>query len=306
MAIVGNLSVFSLPNILQMFERAGKTGQLSICAPAGIHRIWFYQGRVITAIIPKQEFALKQMLLLSGHLRPEAVNYLKSLSELNEPIGTSLKQRGLVKPSTLTLAFRKQIQVGVYQLLQLSKGKFWFLANAPLPYEEMTGLSKGGTDIAVEGLRQIETTNTVDENLPRPDSIFIRASQELPLLKLSSLEWSILENVTLEYKLCDLSQVLKADLLEVRKACRRLLQVGLLEEIMVVPVNPRNRPTKTPPSQKAASISRGYSSSNSPAIRSNPTATVVANDPQKTAINPNLLGRFASMLNGCNRSRSVA
>ena len=42
MAIVGDLQEFSLPDLLQLIEKGSKTGQLSVWAPNGIYKIWFY------------------------------------------------------------------------------------------------------------------------------------------------------------------------------------------------------------------------------------------------------------------------
>ncbi len=69
MAMLGDLSEFSLSDILQMFERAAKTGQLSIWAPTGIHRIWFYQGRVITALSPDKQKHLRRSAVVTSFLR---------------------------------------------------------------------------------------------------------------------------------------------------------------------------------------------------------------------------------------------
>ncbi|MGY2754018.1 hypothetical protein ACVW0Q_002339 [Thermostichus sp. MS-CIW-21] len=113
-------------------------------------------------------------------------------------------------------------------LFALEAGQFSFLPNVPLPYREMTGLSKGASAVALEALQQLRLDQRPEENLPQPDSYFWRTSTELPLYKLSPLEWAILEQVSPARNLVELAQALKADLLEVRYACARLAKLGLL------------------------------------------------------------------------------
>ncbi len=231
MAMLGDLSEFSLPDILQMFERAAKTGQLSIWAPTGIHRIWFYQGRVITALSPDKQQHLRQLLVDCQAIDHKTALHLSTFCTLSEPIGSYLRKQSLTSSAQLAVVFRHQLKTGLYSLFALKAGQFRFAANVPLPYDEMTGMSKGGMDAAMEGLRQFESLEQNLKDLPQPDSTLVKMTSELPLLKLSGLEWGIWERISSENPVRAIAQQLQADLLEVRKACLRLMQVGLIEEI---------------------------------------------------------------------------
>lgn len=233
MAMLGDLSEFSLPDILQMFERAAKTGQLSIWAPTGIHRIWFYQGRVITALTPDKQQYLRQLLIDCQAIDSQTALHLSTFCQLNEPLGSYLRKQSLTSPAQLAIVFRQQLKTGLYSLFALKSGQFRFAANVPLPYDEMTGMSKGGMDAAMEGLRQFESLEQNLKDLPQPDSTLVKMASELPLLKLSSLEWGIWERIGAENPVRVIAQQLRVDLLDVRKACLRLIQVGLIEEIPV-------------------------------------------------------------------------
>lgn len=240
MAIVGDLQEFSLPDLLQLIERGSKTGQLSIWAPNGIYKIWFYQGRVIAALPPEEEHRLESLLARSGLVSERVVEKLASFCGLEEPLGRCLQRQGLISPAALAKLFRHQLQVGLYSLFALEAGHFSFLPNSPMPYREMTGLSKGASAVVLEGLQQLQLDQLPEENLPQPDSYFWRTSTELPLYKLSALEWGILEQVSPSRRLTDLARLLGADLLEVRYACARLAKLGL--------ISPCDRPTAIVPS----------------------------------------------------------
>jgi len=228
MAIVGDLREFSLPDLLQLVERGSKTGQLSIWAPNGIYKIWFYQGRVIATLPPEEEHRLERLLARSALVSDRVVEKLASFCGAQEPLGRYLQRQGLISPADLAKLFRHQLQVGLYCLFALEVGQFSFLTGVPMPYREMTGLSKSATAAVLEALQQIKWDQRPEEDLPQPDSYFWRTSTELPLYKLSALEWGILEQVSPSRRLTDVARALGADLLEVRYACARLAKLGLI------------------------------------------------------------------------------
>jgi len=227
MAMLGDLQEFSLGDLLHLMEKGKKSGQLSVWAPNGIYRIWLYQGRVIAALPPEEKHRLENLLTGSRLVDSQVISQLVARG-LEEPLGRCLQQQGLISPVDLVKLFRHQLQVGLYCLFALEAGQFSFLPNVPLPYQEMTGLSKEASAVVLEGLQQLKQDQRREENLPQPDSYFWRTSLELPLYQLSPLEWSILEQVSPSRKLADLARALGADLLEVRYACARLAKLGLI------------------------------------------------------------------------------
>ncbi|MDX2270949.1 MAG: DUF4388 domain-containing protein [Cyanobacteriota bacterium] len=282
MAMVGDLQEFSLPDLLQLIERGSKTGQLSVWAPNGIYRIWFYQGRIIAAVPPEKEHHLEQLLANSGFSSDRVVAKLASLCPLNEPLGICLQRQDLIAPPALAKLFRQQLRMGLYSLFSLEGGQFSFTANAPMPYGEMTGLSKGSTAAIMEGLRLLETSQKPVEDLPQPDDRFFRTSHELPLFKLSTLEWSIWEQVSPYRKLHDIAQLLHADLLEVRRAAARLKTVGLIDLYT-------DKSTSSQLTPKEASV---------PAqpLPTSPVKSRIEGSPEP--ISSSLLSRLASVLRG--------
>jgi hypothetical protein len=227
MAMLGDLQEFSLCDLLHLMEKGKKAGQLSIWAPNGIQRIWFYQGRVVAALTPEEKHRLESLLTRFGLVDEQVVSQLVARG-LEEPLGRCLQRQGLISPVDLAKLFRHQLQTGLYSLFALESGQFSFLPNVPMPYREMTGLSKGATAAVLEALQQLKLEQRPEKDLPEPDSCFWRTSTELPLFKLSALEWGILEQVSPSRKLTALAQALGADLLEVRYACARLAKLGLI------------------------------------------------------------------------------
>jgi hypothetical protein len=233
MGMLGNLEDFSLSNILQMFERSSKSGKLSIWTPNGIYRIWFYQGRIISGVSPKPENSLRNFLQSHPEADPKLKSFLNSALSIDRPLGTYLKEKELVSPKLLAEAFRQQLQMVVDGIVNYQTGQFRFTSNLPFPYLEMTGLSKSATEVALQGLRQVEVRHQLEASLPQADSTLLRLTKELPLVNLSALEWSVWEQTSRGLSIKNLAQKLGQDLVEVRQAGARLIQIGLLEEITV-------------------------------------------------------------------------
>jgi DNA-binding MarR family transcriptional regulator len=229
--MLGDLQDFSLPDLFQMFRKAQKSGQLSIWTPQGIFRIGLYQGRLISIISPDWQMRLKSLLFKDQPLSPKSAVSLPNMSLLEEPLGTYLSKKELVSPQQLTQVFRQQLQQVLYPLFTLTTGQFRFASNVPIPFEEITGLSKDAIEVAIEALRFIEDTREDYEHLPQPDGSFVRTAKDLPTLNLSPNEWSVLERINPDIAVCEIAAQLLLDLLEVRKICARLEKVGLIQPL---------------------------------------------------------------------------
>jgi hypothetical protein len=289
MAIVGDLQEFYLPDLLQLIEKGSKTGQLSVWAPNGIYKIWFYQGRVIAALPPEEEHRLEGLLARSGLVSERVVEKLASFCGPEEPLGRCLQRQGLISPVALAKLFRHQLQVGLYSLFALEAGQFSFLPSVRLPYREMTGLSKGASAVVLEALQQLKLDQRPEESLPQPDSYFWRTSSELPLYRLSPLEWGVLEGVSPSRNLAELARALGADLLEVRYACARLAKLGL--------ISPCDGPTAIVPSllvsDKLTAVAESLE-----AAKEKPSTKLPSFSQGSDRVKPSLVSRLATLLRG--------
>lgn len=255
MAMVGNLHDFSFSELLHILGRGSKTGQLSVWAPSGIAHIWFYQGRIVCAAPPGQTSNLQQQLALDVELQSKcsgsSEQVLSKLASLccpvNQPLGSCLRKQGLISPSGLVRAFRQQLNKGVYILFELENGHFKFKSTAPMPYGEMTGLSKDCMDIALEGLRRLEMQKQQLINLPDESACFRRSSDDLPSVRLSPIEWSVWEQVSPHRQLRHIALELETELVEIQQVCGRLLHVGLIQATAYLPPLPTRRPEASDP-----------------------------------------------------------
>jgi hypothetical protein len=281
MSLLGNLSEVSLPDLLLQLEREQRSGMLSIWSPIGIYRIWFYEGRLIGAVSPDKKYALLQLLIDAGSIDSGLANSFTQ--EFQEPLGNHLRKYGLINPPDLAKAFRRQLAVGLYGIFSLDVAQFKFSDNVPMPYGELTGLSKGSMEAALEGLRQIDILSSAPQALPSPDSVYKPASKELPPLQFSSLEWKIWEQLSAAATLGQLAERVKVEFGEVGKIVARLARLGLVVETSL---------------QRSVALA-GVGESHGHGV----TAAVVASANRSSAstvtpVNATLLKRFKSFLNG--------
>lgn len=293
MAMIGDLEDFGFSELLQILGRGEKSGQLSVWSPSGVCHIWFYQGRVVAATPPGEQPNLQQRLSISPELQKtcggsseRVVGKLATLCcPINQPLGACLRKQSLITSAGLAMVFRQQLREGVYALFELSAGQFSFNAKAPIPYGEMTGLSKECLDVAIEGLRQVEKRKQVQE-LPREEACFCRISDDLPLVRLSPLEWSVWEQVSPRKRLSQMALELETDLLSIRQTCSRLLQAGLIQEAIDMPES-----SPSPSAQRSSAHLEELV----------PASTGDGSGPDK--VNPTLLNRLASALRSIQNTR---
>ena len=244
---------------------------------------------MIAALPPEEEHRLEGLLARSGLVSERVVEKLASFCGPEEPLGRCLQRQGLISPVALAKLFRHQLQVGLYSLFALEAGQFSFLPSVRLPYREMTGLSKGASAVVLEALQQLKLDQRPEESLPQPDSYFWRTSSELPLYRLSPLEWGVLEGVSPSRNLAELARALGADLLEVRYACARLAKLGL--------ISPCDGPTAIVPSllvsDKLTAVAESLE-----AAKEKPSTKLPSFSQGSDRVKPSLVSRLATLLRG--------
>jgi hypothetical protein len=192
-------------------------------------------------------------LLDLSFINAEQFDRLNSLTSLSEPLGKYLEIKSWISVKNLVEAFRHQMQLGLYALLQLKSGQFYFMAREQFPYAEMTGFNKGATDAALEGLNS--QTDSDRSDLPKLSSYFSRISDRYSTLNLSMTELSLMNWLKTPKTLDNFSQMMKIEPLEVQMTCKRLQKLGLIEEsIELVKVTMKEQ--KEPEQVKSQKIDR--------------------------------------------------
>lgn len=178
MAITGNFSDFSLPELFLFLEQGHKSGLLYIGflpennkhSPTQVNYFWLYQGRVVAAADRLDQQGLTLMIAQRGWISERVISRVVQICPSNTPMGLCLKSQGLLQPEQLKLLFNTQVVRQVSSLLEIKDGLFTFDPTATLPTAEMTGISMSATEVTLMSLRTLRDWKALADKLPDPAS----------------------------------------------------------------------------------------------------------------------------------------
>ncbi len=148
MSITSSLADFSFPEILQFIETGRKTGLLTLTnlpeseAVPPIFYIWVERGRLMAAAkcLDHQGLVrlIEQRQWISERVFDKIVHWC---CPIDAPLGSYLKNQGVLRPEHLKKLFNVQVLQPVNALFHLKEGQLQFDQDVYAPKREMTGLS---------------------------------------------------------------------------------------------------------------------------------------------------------------------
>ncbi|MDB9305922.1 MULTISPECIES: DUF4388 domain-containing protein [Cyanophyceae] len=241
MAITGNFTDFSLPELLHFLDHGKKTGLLAIELPSANSKIqhyyiWLHQGRVIAAADRLDEKGLTLMIAQRGWISERVISRVTQICPtfINTPLGLSLKSQGLLEAEQLKQLFKTQVIRQISSLFQAEDGSFTFKPTTNLPIAEMTGLSMSATEVILMGLRSLRNWTALADKLPDATSGLSSLIAKQPQIQLNAQEWQLWEFVNGEISLHNIATHLRVSVETVQQIAFRLIVVGLVEEHFMV------------------------------------------------------------------------
>lgn len=255
MAIKGELSAFSLPELFQFLEQGKKTGRLLVKttstspsngkdAPSQTqHYIWYRQGRIVAAANRLDNLDLLRLVYRRGWLKSLNLDEVRQLikSPMIMPMGVYLKMRSIVQPEHLKMLFYTQVMRQVCALFAYSDGSFEFDGKASLPMAEMTGHMMLPTEVTLGALRVLRNWSSLEDKLPDITSTLTGIIEGKPHLRLNRLEWQVWEFTNGTMSIRDIAEQLRLPVETIRQVAFRLIVVGLAEESPTVLGGPAGR-----------------------------------------------------------------
>ncbi|MBE9199105.1 MULTISPECIES: DUF4388 domain-containing protein [unclassified Nodularia (in: cyanobacteria)] len=259
MAITGNFTDFSLPELLHFLDHGKKTGILDIellseNSKIQHYYIWLHQGRIIAAADRLDEKGLTLMIAQRGWISERVISRVTHICPtfINTPLGLSLKSQGLLQPEQLKLLFNTQVIRQISSLFQVEDGLFTFKPTTNLPIAEMTGLSMTATEVILLGLRSLRSWKAFADKLPDSTSGLSSLIAKQPQIPLNPQEWQLWEFVNGQISLHHIATHLRISVETVQQIAFRLIVVGLAEEHFMVATSTSNLANSTPPITLAA------------------------------------------------------
>lgn len=184
MALEGDLSIFRLPDILQVIAQQGKTGILTVQGEHDILAVSFHQGQVVAADALNQSFEemLGQVLASQGVLAPDRFQRLaeEHRSTAGERLADFLIRRDALTREQLLAALRFQTYRLLLEVLRWREGEFKFYGGEEVAFEE--GVEPLGVDeILFRSMRDLLGEGTVAGALPHGFVAYVRVPSSRPL-----------------------------------------------------------------------------------------------------------------------------
>jgi len=235
MALRGNLSDFSLPDVFQLVQLSRKTGVLRIHKDGAEGSVWFREGDVFFAQSNWHRELLGHRLVAAGRITTAALAKALEIRR-TEPsggrrLGAILVDEGYISQNVLEAFVQEQIQDTIFDLMRWDSGHFDFEV-LPEAVDEDIGLTVSIENIVMEGSRRIEEWNRIRKKVPSTDMVFKMATapgEGTFEIALKPTEWNLLLKMDGTRTVGELASSLGKTDFEVARIIYGLFSAGLLE-----------------------------------------------------------------------------
>jgi hypothetical protein len=255
MALRGNLRDFTITQLLNLINLAGKTGTLIVDGPAEQAYVSFRDGKLAYAKIGKEDGSLALVLHKANKIN---ANQYRAIADragqmTDKELGLLLINAGYVTQEDILLNLQTYFTDTIRRLFTWVEGFFRF-ENEMLPPEDRINVRLDLENIIIEGSRQLRELEQLQDEIPSLEMALKFTERPLTNVNLSVEEWRVVKFVDPKNTMRQIATTNKLSELEIRKIVYGLLQAGLVEVIRPsgtpVPVNPKMFPTQDKEEQK--------------------------------------------------------
>lgn len=136
MALNGDLSDLSLPDLFYIFQMKGITGRLALQSDHDDAVLYFQRGKLVYVASSRISQHLGQLLVKMGKLSLEHLGValaLQATTHANQPLGEILVGQGWLGPEDLNVFLTHQAEEVLYRVLAWPVGTFQFVASSTAP-----------------------------------------------------------------------------------------------------------------------------------------------------------------------------
>jgi len=255
MALRGNLRDFTITQLLNLINLAGKTGTLVVDGPAEQAHVAFLSGKLAFARIGQEDNRLATVLHRANKL---TANQYRALVEragkmTDKELGLLLINAGYVSQEDILVNLQEYFAEVIRRLYTWVEGSFRFEAEM-LPPDDRINVRLDLENLIIEGSRQLREWEQLQDEIPSLDMALKFTDRPLKNVNLSVEEWRVVSYINPKNTMKQIASANKMNDLEVRRIVYGLLQAGLVEivrpEGLVVPPSPKMFPTQNKEEQK--------------------------------------------------------
>ena len=233
MALRGNLRDFTITQLLNLINLAGKTGTLVVEGPSETAKIAFRDGKLAYAEIGSEDGSLASIL---HHAKRLSSGQYKSIQQgaahiPDKELGLLLINAGYLSQEDILTNLQQHFTDIVQRLFTWVEGFFHF-DNDLLPPEERISVRMDLENQIIEGSRQMREWEQLQDEIPSLDMALKftdRPGTNLRNVNLSVEEWRVVSYINPRNTMRQIASATKMNDLEIRRIIYGLLQAGLVE-----------------------------------------------------------------------------
>jgi hypothetical protein len=259
MALKGNLRDFSINQLLNLINLAGKTGSLIVEGPSDAAWVYFNGGKLTYSKMGSDKDDLAAVLHRSEMLSKSHFNTISSRAGnmSDKELGLLLINANYISQEDILAGLRTEFVGILHRLFTWVEGMFRF-EDGILPPDGKITLQISLENIIIEGSRRLREWEQLQDELPSLDialKFTDRPGANIRNVNLSVEEWRVVSYIDPKNTIKQIANTAKMNDLEIRRVVYGLLQAGLVELIrpegVVLERQKPSLPVEDPDGQKS-------------------------------------------------------
>lgn len=233
MALKGNLRDFTITQLLNLINLAGKTGTLTIEGPEQTAWVSFRGGKLIYAQLGNEDGTLTGILHKSGQITPKQAKIIKkhAQSKSDKELGLLLINADYLTQEDILTSIRQYVLDIVYRLFAWAEGVFRF-DNDVLPPQDRITIKIDLENVIIEGSRKVREWEQLQDEIPNLDmalNFVDRPGANIRDVNLNVKEWEVVSYINPKNSIRQIARANKMSDLEIRRIVYGLMQAGLVD-----------------------------------------------------------------------------
>ena len=233
MALRGNLRDFTITQLLNLINLAGKTGTLVVEGPNETAKVAFRHGKLAYAEIGNEDGGLASILHRAKKLSLGQYNSIRQGAAhiSDKELGLLLINAGYLSQDDILTNLQQHFTNIVQRLFTWVEGFFHF-DNDLLPPNDRISVHLDLENLIIEGARQLREWEQLQDEIPSLDMALKfsdRPGTNLRNVALSVEEWRVVSYINPRNTIRQIASATKMNDLEIRRIIYGLLQAGLVE-----------------------------------------------------------------------------
>lgn len=235
MSLEGNLSDFSIADVIQLISIGKKTGCVEFNDDEFSGRIFFDKGEVYFAESSNESGSLSERLVRERKITQKALRQAAGLAKItkddNKSIVNILLSNNYISPTELELSVKSLIIDAIFDISLHKNLNFRFKQDEKIT-DDFAVFKLTASEIISELTRREKTWEAILKKIPDPDQKFVMEPNAADLaseIRLKPIEWKILCYLNGENSVRDIAKDLKISIYKIGKYLYGLIAAGLIK-----------------------------------------------------------------------------